>query len=871
MKSQPNVSLGLSGEAKGVRTMNTIQGFLLNVFSARGLTVAVALGFLVMAPLPTLGAVTNRTWTAADGNWSNTANWTSNNVPDATTENAVLSDVGSGTRTVTMDASYTINQLCMTQATVSDTNKLVLGGTLNIPTTTPLSLSSPAGINNLVLDLSGYALTSSSGSSIANPATLIGRSGSTLNFTTLNNTGYLEMGTNALFGAATTSRTLNNSGTFNVTGTGAALGNTAYGAVGTLLNTGTMNVGLNGTPATFSLGGDSFLFTNAATLTVGPGSTIYLSFTTGNGVPHNFFNTATAAFDNATLAYNGSVYGNNNGTTHNFNNSGLWTLQNSSQVIRSGNTSGVGIPTGANSGTLRVLSGSTMTFGTLNNTGYLEVGTNATLGDLFPILNNTAGGIVKITGINAALGSTITASFTGASFYNGSSSGQQGATFTVGDGTNAASFFMYGNYRDAVPKIPALYNFAGDTVTVTRASTLGIVFINNANGVNGWAYITNGGVVFNSGTIQFTPNNTPSWIDNKGTFSVGSGNVATGVVQNLPSYNSVGNIFYNRDTGVLTGNGLYLFTNYTGSASYNYENFQNAGTIAPTIGGTLTLQNVIINNTGIINPNNSSLILANANLTNSAIVSIQNGGLLEANTFVQLAGGTMTNFGGVNQFSIANPTVSRATADTIVLTNGAISFRAITNADVYANGNGTVGNQLTNILYQGTNAFRLDAASNTLAKSQTYTFASNLGPTNYARLELLNGAMYRNGNVTIGTNGTLLVSNGVSTVSGTLTFDPTATLSVDLSKTSGYGALIAQSNVNLNGCALNINLGSAPVPGSSFMIISNSAGATSGSFGTSRQVVTVNGTNYVVRINIATNGVSLNSILQTRGMRLIIE
>jgi len=63
----------------------------------------------------------------------------------------------------------------------------------------------------------------------------------------------------------------------------------------------------------------------------------------------------------------------------------------------------------------------------------------------------------------------------------------------------------------------------------------------------------------------------------------------------------------------------------------------------------------------------------------------------------------------------------------------------------------------------------------------------------------------------------------------------------------------------------------APVPGSSFMIISNSAGATSGSFGTSRQVVTVNGTNYVVRINIATNGVSLNSILQTRGMRLIIE
>ena len=266
--------------------------------------------------------------------------------------------------------------------------------------------------------------------------------------------------------------------------------------------------------------------------------------------------------------------------------------------------------------------------------------------------------------------------------------------------------------------------------------------------------------------------------------------------------------------------------------------------------------------------------MANGSLNNLATVSIQNGGLLEANTFTQPAG-TMINVGGIYQFSTVTPTVNPTTAGSIVLTNGTISFRAVTNADVFANWPG--GNQITNILYQGANAFRLNAASNTAAKSQTYTFASNLGPTNYSRLELLNGSLYRGSNVTIGSGGSLLVSNGESTISGALSFASDATLNVDISTTNGCSCLVAQTNVYLNGCTLNVNVGPAPVIGTPFMIVSNtSAGVTSGQFanGTRWVTPTINGTNYVVMINTAGgsgNDVVLTTRVQTRGARVIFE
>lgn len=254
-------------------------------------------------------------------------------------------------------------------------------------------------------------------------------------------------------------------------------------------------------------------------------------------------------------------------------------------------------------------------------------------------------------------------------------------------------------------------------------------------------------------------------------------------------------------------------------------------------------------------------------------VTVSNGGILEAATLTcndaSGTGNTITNAGGVYQFASASPALNPNGAGSIVINSGAVSFRGINNADVNCNqGSGPLIS--SKLSWAGKNAFRLNNATNS-STGQGYAFADTGNATNFVRLELVNSSLYRGGAVTIGANGSLLISNGVSTISSNLTFDPSATFSVDLSRTNTYGALVVQGNVVLGNCALNINLGSAPVAGSSFTIISSSTGATSGSFATSSQVVTVNNTNYIVRVNTTSSGATVTCNLRTMGTRLIIE
>ena len=61
------------------------------------------------------------------------------------------------------------------------------------------------------------------------------------------------------------------------------------------------------------------------------------------------------------------------------------------------------------------------------------------------------------------------------------------------------------------------------------------------------------------------------------------------------------------------------------------------------------------------------------------------------------------------------------------------------------------------------------------------------------------------------------------------------------------------------------------MPGSSFNIISNSAGSTTHAFSTASQVQTVNGTNYILRVNTTTGGATVTCNLQTRGLCVIID
>jgi hypothetical protein len=638
------------------------------------------------------------------GNWSTAANWSSDNIPDSNTETGALLNVTSGERTVTMDSSYTIKQLQMTQTTVGATNKLLLNGTLRLTNTTsgfpPLSLTPPAGgTNSLVLDLNGQTLVTSNynycvelngtvnmgpgslldmelnswnkyltisnlgvlaqnsstsrwykadnggnltdsrnnffnrgvwslennaafllvGSAVVgvlagceNSGTLTVRNGSVLTFVNLTSTGYLEAGTNSVLGNINSSSTLTigSGGTFVVNGTNAIVGaqTPPASSVATLVNAGTTFVGTNATPAELVMKGRSAGLSNAvgSVLSAVPGSRIVLRFTqtTGNA---RWDNLGTFTQDNVVVQIDLASAG---GTgTRRLSNAGTWTLQNGAQVQYVSSTASSLTNTGysnmvgnANSGTMSLLSGSSIAMHDLSNTGTLILGTNITLftgqfsGANEPLDNR---GSVSVVGTNALIGHTNAAGSSFVIFTNGSA-GSQGALLTIGDGVNGAECIIQG--RNA-----HLINFVGNTVTVARASTLRLTGTRgSADGFTSLdAYLMNSGVVVNAGTIQLQPSHAGAVNpDNYGTYSIGAGASATGEIQRLAVTVAGNNSYYqlafnNRVGGTVTGQGVMLYTNKTGNTVADYMQFVNAGTIAPGAPvGTLELVNTAVTNAG---------------------------------------------------------------------------------------------------------------------------------------------------------------------------------------------------------------------------------------------------------------------------------
>jgi hypothetical protein len=227
-------------------------------------------------------------------------------------------------------------------------------------------------------------------------------------------------------------------------------------------------------------------------------------------------------------------------------------------------------------------------------------------------------------------------------------------------------------------------------------------------------------------------------------------------------------------------------------------------------------------------------------------------------------GNTVTNAGGIYQFISATPSLTTTTTNNFFINCGTLSFRGITTADVLCNQSGKPFDSASKMAWVagGANTFRLNNATNTTT-GQAYTFSTAYGATNFARLDLVNGSMYRT-NVTLGAGGSLYVAGGPGTISGVLTAqDSSATIEIDLSNTNAYGLLVVTTNVYLNGCKLKLDLGTSPTLLSPIMVISNTSTAPiSGSFaGGATQVVPINGTNYSVSVN--THGGGGNAVVIT--------
>jgi hypothetical protein len=230
------------------------------------------------------------------------------------------------------------------------------------------------------------------------------------------------------------------------------------------------------------------------------------------------------------------------------------------------------------------------------------------------------------------------------------------------------------------------------------------------------------------------------------------------------------------DAGVVSNAGAV----YVGSASAWLKSFC-----------TLTIRN------GGYFSSSGSMAVGNDIATGSSnnSVLVESGGLLEVGGSMVVGAApenSIRNNGGIFQFINAAPVITPNGFGRVAVTDGTIAFRSVTNVNI----KGNWSNSLASVAFFGTNTFRLNNSTNA-ASGQAYTFAPLLGPTNYARLELVKGGtMYRGGDVTVGAGGSVLFSNTTASVSSNFTVGGTMSVA-DATVTFGTN-LILQDGFTLN-------------------------------------------------------------------------
>lgn len=240
-------------------------------------------------------------------------------------------------------------------------------------------------------------------------------------------------------------------------------------------------------------------------------------------------------------------------------------------------------------------------------------------------------------------------------------------------------------------------------------------------------------------------------------FSSGSDNNAVEITGQGAEWNVTGDLRVGRvgagneliitNGGLATVNGsLYIGVN-SGTATNNSVRVTGPDSMLRVLGFVSAGSNAVYTS-----GRNSHLILTD-------------GGVLEVNSLVGGASstaGSISNIGGVFQFTSATPFVTLYGPQTVVVSNGTVAYRGVSTANIYYS-------QVSNITFYGQNTFRLNASTNAIS-GQSYHFTTTLGPTNYARLEMVNGhTAYRGGNITIGTGGSMLLSNTVANITGLFT------------------------------------------------------------------------------------------------------
>lgn len=297
---------------------------------------------------------------------------------------------------------------------------------------------------------------------------------------------------------------------------------------------------------------------------------------------------------------------------------------------------------------------------------------------------------------------------------------------------------------------------------------------------------------------------------------------------------------YGANGSTTTISGASTTLTASGNVTVGYDNSPGVG----SVNNTLKVENgaqVSVQDGGIVGSSSgggSKLVVTGANSTfasglngqfwsswlkvgpagaGSNTVQVSNGGTLSTIGMVvnNTAGNAITNTGGVYEFRVSKMLLE---GGTISLTDGTISYKGITDANVKANTLPYVSDfwsntSIANIVFAGNNTFMMNNSTSQYGGDQTYTYDSvaNTGNAkNYQRLVMVNGTTaIPLGNLTIGSGGAMLADNTTASITqsmtnrGALTVDSDATLSVGTFSQTAGSAMVNGTLTSINAASIS--------------------------------------------------------------------
>jgi len=513
------------------------------------------------------------------------------------------------------------------------------------------------------------------------------------------------------------------------------------------------------------------------------------------------------------------------------------TMSNNSATVAlggywDGGNGGIVIGRGAAATTPRINNFLAVNAGVVTNAGLVTVGSTYTWGNSVTVTN---GGSIASTGLALGSGGTRSNSVTlaGNSAWNlgggaltwGGGAGSYANTLTI-DGTssltnvtgltlgdyNTTWFMTNGTVNGWTPGQLRLNPGVG-TLTVGPAGSTGSVLV-----LNNYTLAVSNGIIGASTSAK------------SNTVTVGGSAVWSNTAAIV--FNGAGNALNINNSGQVLSAGGTIGNATAGSSNTVVVGSGSAwglGNAALTLGATGANTGNVLTVTGGAATNITTLTVGAIAGANNNSVLLNGGGLLECTGVVVgvtgNAGNTVSNQGGILQFTSALPTITTNAGNggnAIVMNGGTLAYRGIQSGTL-PNLTNNWGKTVTGCFaWQGANAFRLDNAVATNSLGKPYVFTGSQGPTNYAQLQLVNGATgIRGAGVTVAGDGSMLVSNTAATIYGaftnngsltltrsTLTFATNAvlggTVTIDLSNLGTNGVLVATRGLTLSNATLQV-------------------------------------------------------------------